>query len=288
MQFGILTNFDEPHIRFAKDVGFTCIELGLSPGADVNAETILNGDAGKVRKLFDELGMTISSVCHYDNPLHPDPDERARQNAYVAKLIDAAGALGAPVVALFAGRDFEKSLEDNIPIFKEVHSVTADLAEKQGVKVAFENCPRQHPPLFRGSNIAYSPEAWEMMFDAVPSAALGIEYDPSHMVWLEIDYIQAIHEFADRIHHVHAKDAEVLKDELARRGIFGSGWWRYRTPGYGDVDWERVFGALHDVGYDGDVDIEHGDPVFTGDRFNEGLQRAYEALSDYFNKPPQR
>ena len=282
MNFGVLTTFDEPHIRFIKETGFTSIELAIGPGCDMNAKAILDGGADKVRKLVGKVGLTISAVCHYDNPLNPDEAERGRQNAYIARMIDAASALDVPVVALFAGRDPQKKLEDNIPMFKEVHSVTAELAEKQCVRIAFENCPRAHHYPFLGSNIAYSPEAWKMMFDAVPSMALGIEYDPSHMIFLQIDYIKAIRDFGDRIYHVHAKDTEILPDRLAVAGIFGAGWWRYRTPGYGDVKWDLVFAALKQAGYTGDVNIEHGDPVFTGDRFNEGLARGYEALKQFF------
>jgi sugar phosphate isomerase/epimerase len=120
--------------------------------------------------------------------------------------------------------------------------------------------------------MAFSPEIWKAMFDAVPSRALGLEIDPSHLVFLGIDYIQAILDFGDRIVHFHAKDIDI--DER-KRGVlgfygqafgplqgFGNGWWRFRAPGWGVIDWHRVISALTEVGYEGNIDIEHEDEVF--------------------------
>jgi sugar phosphate isomerase/epimerase len=124
----------------------------------------------------------------------------------------------------------------------------------------------------KGENIAYSPEIWKAMFEAVPADNLGLELDPAHMVWQGIDYIKAIYDFGHKIFHTHAKDMEIRRDVLARCGIygilfdkvddFGHGWWRGRAPGWGEVNWHRFITALLDVGYTGNIDIEHEDPVF--------------------------
>jgi sugar phosphate isomerase/epimerase len=105
----------------------------------------------------------------------------------------------------------------------------------------------------------------------VPSTAVGLEYDPSHLYWQGIDYLAAIHRFADRLVFAHAKDTEVMQDRLGQAGIYGSGWWRYRLPGLGELDWEAIAGALAEVGYRNGIVIEHEDPVFSGERFEEGL-----------------
>jgi sugar phosphate isomerase/epimerase len=117
------------------------------------------------------------------------------------------------------------------------------------------------------------------MFEAVPSDALGLEFDPSHLVWQQIDYLDALYHFRDRIYHVHAKDTEIVPSVLAKVGIFGSGWWRYRIPGLGIVDWSAFLSALYEIGYDGGVAIEHEDPVFTGERFEMGLVLGYNTLA---------
>ena len=282
MKFGVLTGFDERVLRKMSEIGFNGVELRFASWDEMNAETLLNGDAEKVRGLCDELGLTITAIAHYVNHLEPGEETRKKHADYFAKVIDAAKALEVPVVCTLAGKDPAKTLKDSVEDFKAVHGPTAEHAEKQGIKVAFENWPAVMGYPMACSNMAISPEGWELMFDAVPSKALGLEYDPSHLFWLEVDYIKAIKDFKDRIYHMHAKDTEVIEKTLAKVGIFGHGWWRYRIPGYGGVDWKRVFSTLIDVGFDGGVNIEHEDPVFGGDRFDEGMERGYKALAPFF------
>ncbi len=108
------------------------------------------------------------------------------------------------------------------------------------------------------------------MFTAVPSPALGLCYDPSHLYWQGIDYIQPIWDFRDRIYHAHAKDTEILLAGRNHYGMYGrqlsataeQNWWRYRLPGYGHVDWYRYLDTLYQVGYDAVLSVEHEDPVW--------------------------
>ena len=109
-----------------------------------------------------------------------------------------------------------------------------------------------------------------------------MEMDPSHLAWLGIDYVKAVRDFGTRIFHVHAKDTEVDHDKLHTNGIYTPGWWRYRIPGMGDIDWDKFFTALLETGFDGGVAIEHEDPVFEGERGEEGLHRGYLYLSRFF------
>ena len=137
----------------------------------------------------------------------------------------------------------------------------ADYAEQRGVRIAFETAGRGGPE----GNIAHSPELWDAMFEAVPCPALGLSFDPSHLVWLQIpDVPGIIREYRSRIYHVDGKDVEILPGRLARQGILGSGWWRYRLPGAGQLDWRSIFSALSEIGYNGYVSIENEDPVFPG------------------------
>ncbi len=195
------------------------------------------------------------------------------------------------VVSTFAGRDPFKSVADNIPHFKEVFSRFCDEAEKRNVKIAIENCPMMDRFAMHGGNIAFSPEIWDVMFEAVPSKVLGIELDPAHMVWLGIDYVQAIYDYGDRIFHVHAKDMEIRRDVLARTGIYGQcfgdvyglghGWWRARTPGWGEVDWTKLITALLEVNYKGNVDIEHEDDVFALSATMGHVEEEADIVSNY-------
>ena len=240
----------------------------------MDAERILAGEAERVKRVCEGCGLEISAVGHYPNHLDPDPERRREHAEYFLKLIDAASLLGAPVVCTFAGRDPARSIEDNIEDFKRHFEPLVERAAERGVKIAFENCPGGH-------NIAISPYAWELMFKAIDSPVVGLEFDPSHLVWQGIDYVKAVYEFGERIYHVHAKDTEIIRPELERKGIFGSGWWRYRIPGWGEVDWRRFVAALLDVGYEGNLDIEHEDPVFHGERFKEGLLLGLRFLSQF-------
>lgn len=274
MKIGFLTGYTEDAVEFAASAGFGSLELGLWPGADeASAEDV----ARKVRA----RGLEISAIGHYPNNLDPDPSKRAHNAVEMRKVVDLCRAMDVDVLCTFAGRVPDKSIEDNIPEFKEVFSPLVEYAEKRGVRIAIENCSMMHTFPFRGTNFAYSPEAWSLMFEAVPSPSLGLEIDPSHLLWLGVDYVKAVRDFGDRIYHVHAKDTEIVHDELSRVSIYGSGWWRYRIPGWGDVNWQKFISALHDVGYRGNLDIEHEDPVFSGDRYREGLVLGLKYLSRF-------
>ena len=235
----------------------------------------VTGDAGGARG--DEEGPRrprheVSALGYYPNVLAPDAAEAGEARAYLNSVIDLAADIGVPVVATFAGRDPDKSVEANLPGFKEAFSPIMDRAEKRGIRIALENCPMMNRFTMKGENIAFSPEIWRALFDLVPSANLGLELDPSHCVWQGIDYVKAVLDFGDRIFHVHAKDMEVRRDILAESGIYGTalrrfeglghGWWRARAPGWGEVNWARLITALIEVGYKGNLDIEHEDDVF--------------------------
>jgi len=118
-----------------------------------------------------------------------------------------------------------------------------------------------------GTNLAYSPAIWDDMFAAIPDENFGLNLDPSHLVWLMIDYERVVYDYADRIFHVHAKDLEVRREGLDRNGVLslGMGWQVPRLPGLGEVRWNRFLSALYAVGYDSYVSIEHEDRRFEGD-----------------------
>ena len=164
----------------------------------------------------------------------------------------------------FIGRDHVKSFEENWKLFDSVWKPLIAFADDHNVKVGIENCPM----LFSedewpgGKNLAVSPEIWRRMFDAIPSKNFGLNFDPSHLVWQKIDYVRAIHEFKDRIVHVHAKDDKTVGDRLYDRGVLGLGWHIPKLPGFGDVQWNQFFSALTDIGYRGPVCVEVEDRAY--------------------------
>jgi sugar phosphate isomerase/epimerase len=266
--------------------GITAIEVNVGPGypptpgvpagGHLDLEAIVRDGPGPGQELVGRHGLRISSLAPMLNLLTADSAKREQRIAYLRLALDACAALGVSTLVTFTGSAFgmhfygmpgvgdghpSNRVADNLRIFKEVYAPLADYAGERGVRIAFETAGRGGPE----GNLAHSPELWDAMFDAVPSPALGLSFDPSHLVWLGIpNPTDVIRAYRDRIYHVDGKDAEIIRARLHRQGILGSGWWRYRLPGLGELDWTAIFSALVEIGYDGVVSIENEDPVFPG------------------------
>jgi sugar phosphate isomerase/epimerase len=281
MKLGLLTapfprRSLEQVAAWAAGEGFEMLEVACWPAAGAERRRyagtshvdVTNLDPGRVRDVLDRHGLEISSLAYYPNNLHPDANERRTANAHLRKVIDAAAALGVPVVGTFVGRDQTKTLPDNLRQFRRVWPRLVGHAESRGVKVAIENCPMlfSYDEWPGGTNLASTPAAWDEMFSIVDSASFGLNLDPSHLVWLMIDYERVVRDYAAKIFHVHAKDLEIDRDGLYRNGTIslGMGWQVPRLPGLGEVRWDRFIAALYGHGYDHVVSIEHEDRTFEG------------------------
>jgi sugar phosphate isomerase/epimerase len=243
-----------------------------------------NLDSDHVRSLLDRHGLSISALAYYANNLDPDPVRRKAVNEHLRKVIDAAAALGIGIVGTFIGNDQNKPLPDNLDRFREIWPPLVRYAVDRGVKIAIENCPMifSYDEWPAGLNLAWSPAIWAEMFDAIPDPGFGLNLDPSHLVWLQIDYERVVRDFADRILHVHAKDLAIDREGLYRHGTFsnGIGWAVPHVPGRGDVRWDRFIAALAAVGYDGVVSVEHEDREFeaTEELVKQGFILARDTL----------
>ncbi len=300
MKLGFLTAClpDRPLVdivRFAKEHQYEALEVAAWPdlgsrpftATHLKAESFGSAEAERVRALFDENDLTLSSLAFYDNNLHPDVAVRAAINQHVLALVDAAALLGCPTVGTFIGRDPGRTVAQNLAEAEKVFAPLVDRAGEKGVKLVIENCVMEgwHPDGYPG-NLAYSPELWEWMF----SLGLYLNYDPSHLLWMGIDPVAAIKPYVDKVAHAQAKDAEIFPDKRNRYGYPGIavnradpwdvGWWRYRVPGLGQVDWVRVVDALYEGGFDGVLSVEHEDPVWGGteERVLTGLDIAHRTL----------
>jgi sugar phosphate isomerase/epimerase len=277
MKLGYLTNLTKEECAIAAEIGYDCLEVS-SPWdlKQLGSASYRKAEARKARAMLEEHKLTISALALYWG-LPQQAEERA---AALKLYIGLCQELGVDCITAMAGGDPTKGLDDNVAAWAAVFSQVAPVAEKAGVKVAFENWPglnSSYPPI--GSiNFAFSPIAWEKMFARVDSPNLGLEFDPSHLVWQGIDWAAQVVRWAKRIHHVHAKDTEILEDRLQEGGFFSGGWWRYRLPGYGRVDWNRFTSLLKENGYEGAICVEHEDPVFSGERRVEGLRKAHAVL----------
>jgi len=264
----------EAVLAFAADEGFGCVELMCWPPGEANRRyagvthidvTECDRDECEhIRNLLRIHRVNISALGYYPNPLDPDPEHRRFVIEHLKKVIHTAPRLGVSVVNTFIGRDSNKSIDDNWPLFQEVWPDIMKTAEQAGVAIGIENCPM----LFSkdewpgGTNLASTPAIWRKMFTEIPSRNFGLNYDPSHLIWQHIDYVRCIREFGSRFVHFHAKDTRIDPDELYKVGTNGLGWHTAKIPGLGDIDWRRVFSALTDSGYKGAVCIEVEDRAF--------------------------
>lgn len=235
--------------------------------------------AADVRAVLDEHGRdaVISSVGIYGNPL---VDSRVADG--FAALIDAAGMFGCNLVCGFTGRIVDRPVPESLPKFREVFGPLASRAEDRGVRIAFENCDMRGTWEYGDWNIAHAPSAWEMMFDAVPSPALGLEWEPCHQMVSLIDPLPQLRQWVHKVFHLHGKDASVMWDVVRTYGIRGGKPFVYhRTPGFGDTNWSDVITILRQAGYRGSIDIEGWhDPVYRGDLEMTGQVRALRYLKE--------
>ena len=278
MKVGFCTQFKEEKIKFAQKTGFEMVEINVSPDSPLDPRTVKDDELKRARELLDKYRIKVGSLFHFFNYGAKDETERKTAIESFSRALQMAKILGTEIVAV-NGLVIEADLPAKIKYFKKVFTEFAKKAEGKGIRIGLENCPH------RLNNLAYSPKMWKIIFNEVPNKSLGLEYDPSHLFWQQIDYIKAIYDFKERIYAFHAKDTEILKENLKEGGILdglhGGNWWRSRLPGYGEIDWKRIFVALADIGYEGDISIEHEDPVFGGERTNEGLKRGCRFLRQF-------
>ncbi len=286
----------EQVVSFASDEGFSCVELMCWPAGraerryagitHVDVDGFDQAAADRVTEIMGPSGVGISGLGYYPNPLAPDREEANTYIEHLKKVIRAAPLLGVEVVNTFIGRDWTRPVDDNWPRFTEVWAPLVKLAEDHGVRIGIENCPMfftddEWPG---GKNLAHSPAIWRRMFEEIPSGSFGLNFDPSHLVWQQIDYVRALKEFRDRIFHVHAKDATVNREGLYEEGVLATPlkWHTPKLPGLGDVDWGKFVSGLNDVGYQGPVCIEVEDRAYEGDL--ESRKRALRQSRNYLSQ----
>ena len=212
-------------------------------------------------------GLDISGLGFYPNPLHPDAQVRRAAIDHIKKVIEAARKMGVPFMNTFMGGDPRKNLDENWADALKIWPEIVKHAQDNGVKVTIENCPMifSNDEWPGGNNIAWSPYIWRRILEQW-GGTVGLNYDPSHLVWLMIDQGRFIREFGPHILHFQAKDVQIDRDGLYERGSMseGIGWQIPRLPGLGDADWGEIFSNLYRVGYDGACIIEHEDRRFEG------------------------
>lgn len=278
MKLGFLMPLTLETIATAKYLGYDSIEVGAGwLGTTMDG---LEKKQAQLKEALQENAIRISSIAVYGGTITTPVAEAV---AYWARAIKLTRTFDCNVVSGLTGRDNTLSVDQNLPLFKERFEPIAQIAADHGVRIAFEPWPggiQGHGP-YRWTNLATTPEVWDKLFNTVQNTSLGLEYDPSHLYWQEIDYVRAIREYGNRIYHLHAKDIVIDKAKLGHCGVHGTGWWRFVIPGLGVLDWAAIFAALIDAKYAGDMAVEHEDGAYMNEKWNEGLTISLKTLRPF-------
>lgn len=230
-------------------------------------QTALDGDLGElacqVKEALADSDAQISCIGVYGNPLMDDEAGRASYESF-KRIIKSARKFGAELVSGFTGGIVGKSVEESIPRFKEVFSELCAMADAEGIKIVLENCPMGGTWSNVTQNLAFCPQAWELIFNALPYDNIGLQWEPCHAMTQLIDPIAQLRKWVGRIYNVHGKDATIACDVIREHGISsGHAWIWHRMPGFGDSNWTDIISILRMNGYVGSIDIEGWhDPVY--------------------------
>lgn len=309
MKIGVVANVlqDKPlaeALKIFKEMGIEQIEPGCGGYAGkghVNPEHLLSDSAAlsDFCQMMEDSGLTISALSCHGNPVHPDAAKAEEYHEDMCNTVRLAEKLGVDTITCFSGcpGDSENSRYPNwvtcawpddylhileyqwnkvlIPYWKNFVKIAGDCGV---TKIAFE----LHPGF-----CVYNVDTLKRLREAV-GPEIGVNFDPSHLVWQGMDPVAVIREFQSMIYHVHAKDVRVDKYNMAINGVLDTKHysneadrsWIFRAVGYGhDAGyWKEIFSALRVAGYDGVISIEHEDSLMNR---MEGLRHAVDIVKSY-------
>lgn len=281
MKLGVVSAiFDQSNFEEMIDIvaanGLECVEVACWPQgkaqrryarvSHIDTKQLTDERIREIQHYCQIKGVEISALAYYPNPLDENLNKRQEAIDHLYTLIDASKRMGINLVTTFLGRMPTKNIRENLEEVVNVWQPILAYAEKQKVRIAIENCPM----LFTedewpgGQNLMTTPTIWRQVFQLLDSEYLGLNYDPSHFVWQQIDYIQPLYEFKEKIFHVHYKDIKVYQEKLNDVGTMAVplSYMSPKLPGLGDVDWGKYVSALTDIGFDGYSCIEIEDKAF--------------------------
>ncbi|WP_163537545.1 sugar phosphate isomerase/epimerase [Gracilibacillus sp. YIM 98692] len=250
----------------------------------------------EVKKVSEENGLDIGSVdgkgaVGNTKLLSKNEPSRAEAVETIKQQMTEMSELGGKVMFMcLIPEDVHTPRKESFQIWRETFPEIVRHAEEKGIYIALEGYPGPAPQY---PTIGCTPEMLRAMFNEIPSKHFGLNYDPSHLVRLGIDYLRVLTEFGDHVNYCHGKDTEILSDELYEFGVlpatfgpnygFSEGSWRYTIPGHGEVEWDKVAIRLEKIGYQGPVSIELEDHRYWGslEAEKQGIVKAKEHLELY-------
>jgi len=267
-KLAIKTRYSPERLAFAASAGYEGVIVDVNQYFD--PDKLTDSQIDQVLATARDAGVRIISIESMVNHLAPDPAVRRQTRAGFVRCIELAHRLGCKFVGTFSGGKPGASVDEQANELAEVlNEQYLPVCDKLGVGIGPENYPCDE-------NFATVPATWEKVFALVPNHHFGLEFDPSHLVRQYIDPIQTAWDFRDRILAVHAKDTEIIQPVLAKVGIHGRGWWRYRIPGQGLIDWPKFITVLLQAGFRGGMAVEHEDNFWDDPRGDQGPEMAQE------------
>ena len=260
---------------FALDAGFEFVDVAAISADDIKA--------------IQATGIGIGSVdIHWNGMLSPDKAKRKDAAAKNVAYINEIASLGPRAFfTILMPEDVSKSRRDNFAYAAESYAAVAEGIAKSGARIAIEGWPGGGPHV---ANQCCTPETYRAMLKEVANPALGINFDPSHLIRMGIDSVRFAREFVEHFVHVHAKDTLINDEALyefghlqgatfAENPVCGEQVWRYTVPGHGVARWGDLFAILVEAKYQGLVSIELEDADFLGS--DEKEQRGLIASRDF-------
>ena len=275
-------------------LGYESIEIACgnwSKAPHINLDEMLESEQARKNYMaaIEKRGLKLEALNCTGNQLAPNEEGR-RNQIVIEKTFKLAGLLGIKTIIMTSGCPGGSSQDTTPnwittswpPIVTEIlewqwnevliphWKKMVALAHENGIeKIALENIAAQ---------CVYNAETLIRLRDAVGDPIIGMNLDPSHLMWMGGDPIAMIHKLGkDRIHHVHAKDVRIERNYIGPDGVldtktidkFAQRTWNYVALGHGhDVSWWKEFlSVLSMEGYDGPISQEMEDltmPALTG------------------------
>lgn len=280
-------------IDIVAENGLECVEVACWPAgkaerryagvSHIDTENLTKDQAEKYNAYAKEKKVAISALAYYPNPLDEDLAKRQQVINHLYSVIDAAKMMDIHLVTTFIGRMPTKTISENLKEMEKVWKPIIAYAEGQQVKIAIENCPM----LFTedewpgGQNLMTTPDLFRKIFAILDSEYIGLNFDPSHFVWQQMDYLAPLYEFKDKLFHIHYKDIKLYWNKLQEVGVMATPleYMSPKLPGLGDVDWGKYVSALTDIGYNGYTCIEVEDRAYEADY--EDVKRSIKQSTHY-------
>ncbi len=268
-------------LDLAKRCHIAALEVVTEPGhRHLDPMSLGPAQVESLHQKLSERGLEISGLSNFMNITAPG--KAAEVQKVMIKTVDAAALLGVPTVCMNLGSPVQgmSKIDTIIKVIPGLLRPILDHAKDKGIKVAIEN--------WFETNLQ-GLDTFDCLMATIPDEGFGFNYDPSHLVLQQCDYLVPITRFGKRIFHTHAKDCLVDAQQRAYFGVLGGkpyvgaaggGWWRYAIPGFGDIQWGKYIGHLREAGYRGVLSIEHEDSTFGPE---EGFRHGAHYLNQFCN-----